>query len=58
MCLGMNFALASIYIGLATVFRRCEMELYATGRDAVDMAAQYFSPVPREGTAGVRVTVK
>lgn len=58
MCLGMNFAIASIYIGLATVFRRVELELYATDRQAIDMAAQYFSPVPKAGTQGVRVTVK
>lgn len=58
MCLGMNFAIASIYIGLATVFRRAELELYATDREAIDMAAQYFSPVPKAGTQGVRVIVK
>ncbi|MCJ1466251.1 hypothetical protein MMC07_004870 [Pseudocyphellaria aurata] len=58
MCLGMNFAIASIYIGLATVFRHVEFELYETDRDAIDMAAQYFSPVPKAGTKGTRVTVK
>ncbi|KAJ0331815.1 hypothetical protein COL5a_002484 [Colletotrichum fioriniae] len=57
MCLGMNFAMAELYIGLATVFRRLEIELYETGRDAVDMAADYFVPIPKEGTQGVRVMV-
>lgn len=58
MCLGMNFATAELYIGLATVFRRVELELYETERDAVDMAADYFVPIPKEGTEGVRVLVK
>ncbi|KAF6820849.1 cytochrome P450 [Colletotrichum plurivorum] len=57
MCLGMNFAMAELYIGLATVFRRLDLELYETGRDAVDMAADYFVPIPKEGTEGVRVMV-
>ncbi|KAK1723035.1 hypothetical protein CaCOL14_001983 [Colletotrichum acutatum] len=57
MCLGMNFAMAELYIGLATVFRRLDIELYETGRDAVDMAADYFVPIPKEGTQGVRVMV-
>ena len=58
MCLGMNFANAEMYIGLATMFRRVEMELWETGRDAVDMAADFFVPIPRAGTKGVRVIVK
>ncbi|RYP09745.1 hypothetical protein DL764_001080 [Monosporascus ibericus] len=57
MCLGMNFAMAELYIGLATVFRRLDLELYETGRDAVDMAADYFVPIPKEGTEGVRVMI-
>ncbi|KAI3541420.1 cytochrome P450 [Colletotrichum filicis] len=57
MCLGMNFAMAELFIGLATVFRRLDIELYDTGRDAVDMAADYFVPIPKEGTQGVRVMV-
>lgn len=58
MCLGMNFAIASIYIGLTAVFRRVKFELYETDREAIEMAAQYFSPVPKAGTKGVRVIVK
>ena len=57
MCLGMNFAMAELYIGLATVFRRLDMELYETERDAVDMAADYFVPIPKEETKGVRVLI-
>ena len=58
MCLGMNFANAELYIGLATVFRRVELELWDTKRDAVDMAADFFVPIPKAETKGVRVTVK
>ena len=54
----MHFANAEMYIGLATVFRRVEMELWETKRDAVDMAADFFVPIPKPKTKGVRVTVK
>lgn len=57
-CLGMNLAYAQLYIGLATVFRRVNMELFETQRDAVDMAADYFVLVPKAGTQGVRVLIK
>ncbi|KAL3424016.1 cytochrome P450 [Phlyctema vagabunda] len=58
MCLGMNFANAELFIGLATLFRRVDLELFETGHDAVDMAADYFVPIPRVDTKGVRVVVK
>lgn len=57
MCLGMNFASVELYIGLATVFRKLDLELYETERDAVDMAADYFVPIPKSGTEGVRVMI-
>ena len=58
MCLGQHFAWAELYIGLASLFRRVELELFETGRDAVDMAAEHFVATPRKGTKGVRVLVK
>ncbi|KAL9044219.1 MAG: hypothetical protein Q9214_002626, partial [Letrouitia sp. 1 TL-2023] len=58
MCLGVNLAWAEMYIGLATVFRRVELELFETESDAVDMAREYFVPLPKRGTKGVRVLVK
>lgn len=57
MCLGMNLALAEIHIVLANVFRRFQMELSETRADAVDMAADFFIPIPQKGTRGVRVLV-
>ena len=58
MCLGMNFALAELFLALGGVFRRLDFELWETGPDAVEMAAEYFVPMPKEGTHGVRVLVK
>ncbi|MCJ1462746.1 hypothetical protein MMC07_001349 [Pseudocyphellaria aurata] len=57
-CLGMNLALAELYIGLATLFRSVNMELFETQRDAVDMAADHSVQVPKAGTKGVRVLIK
>lgn len=54
----MNLANAEVYIGLATLFRRVNMELFETQRDAVDMAADYYVQAPKAGTKGVRVLIK
>jgi cytochrome P450 len=58
MCLGMHMGQAQLYIGLATLFRRVDLELFETGQDSVDIVADYFVPLPKEGTKGVRVMVK
>lgn len=58
MCLGVNLAWAEMYIGLATIFRRVELELFETESDAVDMGREYFVPLPKKGSKGVRVLVK
>ena len=57
-CLGIALAYAEIRIGLATMFRRCEFELYQTTRDAVDCHRDMVVPHPKPGTLGVRVLVK
>ena len=56
-CLGMHLAWAELYIGLATLFRRVELELFETGPEAVVMAREIFVPLPKEGSKGVRVRV-
>ena len=56
-CLGQHLAWAELYIGLATVFRKVEFELWETGPEAVGVASEYFVPLPEEGTKGVRVVV-
>ena len=58
MCLGINMANAELYIGLASVFRRLEFELFETGLRDVDMASDYLVPMPVEGSKGIRATVK
>lgn len=57
MCLGMNFAQAELYTGLAAVFRNINFELYETDRSDVDMAGSYFVPLPKKSSKGVRVMV-
>ena len=58
MCLGMHMGQAQLYIGLASLFRRVNLELFETEQDAVDIVADYFVPLPKKGTKGVRVLVK
>ncbi|KAL8745471.1 MAG: hypothetical protein Q9190_002381 [Brigantiaea leucoxantha] len=58
MCLGMNLAWAELYIGLANVFRRVDMELWETGRGDVELRRDYFLPLAEVGSRGVRVKVK
>ena len=57
-CLGMTLAYAEMYIALATVFRRCEFDLFQTTRDAVDCHRDLFLPYPKQGALGVRAQVK
>lgn len=58
MCLGMHFARAEMYLGLATLFRRMNLELFQTERNAVDLGHDCLVPVASYPTYGVRVTVK
>lgn len=57
-CQGITLAYAEMYIALATVFRRCEFELFQTTRDAVDCYLDMVVPHPKPGTLGVRAKVK
>lgn len=56
-CVGMQLAYAELYIGLSTMFRRFDFELFETQRDAVDLYMDRFVPRPKPGTKGVRVLV-
>ncbi|MCJ1423011.1 hypothetical protein MMC29_000892 [Sticta canariensis] len=58
MCVGLNLAWAELYIGLANVIRRLDLELFDTGHEAIVMASEFLVPKPKEGTKGVRVFVK
>ena len=57
-CLGLNLAKAEIYLTLAAVFHRFDLELYETDRSDVDIVHDYFNPSPKDDTKGVRVLVK
>lgn len=56
-CVGMNLAYAEMYITLATLFRRYEMELFETGPADVEVAHEYHIPQVRKGSKGLRVLV-
>ena len=57
-CAGMNLAYAEIYLALAAVFGRLEMELWETTRDDVDVVHDFFNPSAKLDSKGVRVIVK
>lgn len=57
-CICLNLAWVELYIGLATMFRRVDFELFETAKEAVEMAREFFVPKPGLETKGVRVVVK
>lgn len=57
-CVGMQLAYAELFIGLATLFRRFNFEIYETTRTDVDAARDCFVPRPVSRSNGVRVLVK
>jgi len=57
MCLGMHLAWAEMYIVLGAVLGRYSFELYETGVEDVQMGHDFFDPVPRMGSEGMRVVV-
>ncbi|KAI9875070.1 MAG: hypothetical protein M1830_008971 [Pleopsidium flavum] len=58
MCTGINLAYAELYVTLAAVFRRFDMELFETTKADVDVAHEYHIPQVRQSSKGVRVMVK
>jgi cytochrome P450 len=56
-CLGMHLANAQLYIALASLVRRCDLELWETGEEEVRAEHDFFLPFPKEGGKGVRVKV-
>jgi cytochrome P450 len=57
-CLGMHLANAELYIMLANLVRRVEMELYETEYDDVGFVQDMFVPRPKPGSKGLRVIIK
>ena len=52
MCLGINLAYAEIYLTLAAVFQRFDLELVETTREDVDIVHDFFHPSPRLDSKG------
>ncbi len=46
-----------MYITLATVVRRFDMELFETGIEDVTMAHDFFVAIPRLDSKGIRIKV-
>jgi cytochrome P450 len=57
-CLGINLAQVEMYLTLAMLFRRFEFGLFQTDRSDVELAHEFFVPVSRLDSKGVRVLVK
>lgn len=57
-CLGMQLAYAELYHMIGGVFRNFELELYETDVSDVKMAHDFFIPLPKLDSKGVRVKVK
>ncbi|KAJ6443717.1 Trichodiene oxygenase [Purpureocillium lavendulum] len=56
-CVGMQLAYAELYTGISTLFRRFNMDLFETERDAMDLHMDRFVPRPKPHTQGLRVIV-
>ena len=50
-------AYAELYLTIATIFRRFEVVLFKTTVDSVVMVHDFFTPVPRLDSKGIRVNV-
>lgn len=57
-CMGINLATAEIYLTLATVFRRFDMELYQTTARDVEVVHDFFIPHGHADSKGVRIVFK
>ncbi|CAG8984003.1 hypothetical protein HYALB_00009012 [Hymenoscyphus albidus] len=56
-CLGLNLAWMELYVGLATIFRRHDLQLFETSREDVDFIVDLAKPMPKWGSKGVRILV-
>jgi hypothetical protein len=55
---GFSLAYAELYVVIAIVFRRFEMELWETTRDHVDMVRDGFIPIPKRPATEMKILVK
>ncbi|KAI5920286.1 cytochrome P450 [Camillea tinctor] len=57
-CVGMHLAMLELYVALATIFRRHDLELFEPNREDVDFVLDLVKPAPKPGSKGVRVLVR
>ncbi|OOQ91241.1 Trichodiene oxygenase [Penicillium brasilianum] len=57
-CLGMNLAYAELYLAMATLIRRFDLELFETTEKNIEFARDFGTPFPNEGNYCIRVLVK
>lgn len=57
-CVGLQLAWAELYVGLASLFRRFELEIYETDKSDVELARDRFVPRPVASSKGVHFLVK
>ncbi|KAK4142258.1 putative cytochrome P450 [Dichotomopilus funicola] len=57
-CLGMPLAYMELYVAIATIFRRHDLELFDTTRSDADFVLDIVMPMPKRDSKGVRVIVK
>ncbi|PYH75502.1 cytochrome protein [Aspergillus uvarum CBS 121591] len=57
MCVGLNLAYAELYLVIAALVRRFEMELYETPRSTIELKRDFGTPYPEEGHLKVQVMV-
>ncbi|KAJ5173752.1 Cytochrome P450 [Penicillium coprophilum] len=58
MCLGMQLAYAAMYLMIASLIRRFDLELFETSREDVEFYYDWLVPHARLESKGVRVLVK
>lgn len=57
MCLGLNLAYAELYLTLAAVLQRFDLQLFETTRADIDVVHDFVAGKPRLDSKGVRVLV-
>jgi cytochrome P450 len=57
-CLGINLAYAEMFLTIAAIFRRLDLEMYETSLEDVRIERDFFVAAPRLDSKGVRAVVK
>jgi cytochrome P450 len=56
-CVAMHLAYMELFVGLAVLWRRHELQLFETDVSDVEFALDMVASMPHRGSRGVRVTV-